>query len=570
MIKIAKLRTSRFVAFAAAALTTIGLGLVAPASQAVDQVVLETVLLNNTGKPLTLRPDWSPQQGWTVPPPAHIAPGEVVTWSMVIPPNEFLRTVVYYRSDDGNYDVRVSTAGRENRLSEMLCNEDPIQTPALKCKTFLASSFPPDRVVGHVTLGPRLDGRNALSTVPAEPTAGRGFVINATVADEPNPLLPNGWVTFLIDGEYNKCTNPRTYYMPRAVEDGLATCETTLLTAGNHTITAKFVDAARFLDKDVTLVVHVNELGFVRTVFQPTRGAGWDQGQGVGAVEVVGLPPGAADQVTTSHDGSQMVAIGSDGVVYHTLTRLPGAGVSSFASINGVDPGAMKAFRVAVDTEPGVGQAQVVALGLDHRVWHRIRYDDGSWTAWGLTDRDFQATDIAVAIDAADLAHVVAVGLDGTVWHRVRYRDGGWSRWAYPSGYNSAITLKATKVAVAAERGGSHDGRLTLVTIGTDGRMYRATRNTDGRWAAVDQLTVLPDGAKPKDIAIAYTQMTINGVQQQIGLFAVTGDNGQVYRSLRIDGHWTSFERAGISAELANVAVSSTPETPGLAITTFP
>ena len=155
------------------------------------------------------------------------------------------------------------------------------------------------------------------------------------------------------------------------------------------------------------------------------------------------------------------MAIGSDQVVYHALG--PAGGGSrhrTSRSVDGVDPGPMKAYRVAIDTDANTGQAQVVAIGLDHRIWHRIRYSNGTWTSWGLTDPTFQATDVAIGIDAAGNAHLVAVGLDNTVWHRVRYANGGWSPWAYPAGYNGAQMLKATKVAVAVDRTGSLAGQL--------------------------------------------------------------------------------------------------------------
>ncbi|MFJ8437954.1 hypothetical protein, partial [Kitasatospora griseola] len=83
-------------------------------------------------------------------------------------------------------------------------------------------------------------------------------------------------------------------------------------------------------------------------------------------------------------DGSsQVVAVGSDGNVYHE-TRLPNASWTGFAPLDGVGTPKMHAFEVAIAGLPN-GTSQVLAIGDDHRAYSRDRLTDGTWTAFGPT-----------------------------------------------------------------------------------------------------------------------------------------------------------------------------------------
>jgi hypothetical protein len=74
----------------------------------------------------------------------------------------------------------------------------------------------------------------------------------------------------------------------------------------------------------------------------------------------------------------------------------------------------------------------VVGVGNDGKLWHTIRYPDGSWTA-GFDLIESQSAGGPGSFTAVGCGstgqglQVVGVGNDGNLWHTIRYPGGSWT-----------------------------------------------------------------------------------------------------------------------------------------------
>ncbi|MFD7642296.1 glycoside hydrolase domain-containing protein, partial [Kitasatospora sp. NPDC059795] len=172
---------------------------------------------------------------------------------------------------------------------------------------------------------------------------------------------------------------------------------------------------------------------------------------GFGALAGVGTPTMLAREsaITGMPDGTaQVVGIGSDGNVYHEA-RLTDGTWSGFAPLAGVGTPTMQASKVAIAGLPD-GSAQVVAIGSDGNVYHEIRLPNGSWSGFaplaGVGTPTMLAREVAITAMSDGTAQVVAVGSDGNVYHEARLTDGTWSGFAPLAGVGTP-TMQASKVA---------------------------------------------------------------------------------------------------------------------------
>ncbi|MFF4324170.1 CehA/McbA family metallohydrolase [Streptomyces sp. NPDC001568] len=120
------------------------------------------------------------------------------------------------------------------------------------------------------------------------------------------------------------------------------------------------------------------------------------------ALAITGMPDGSA----------QVLAIGLDGMVHHQVRR-PDGSWTGFRQPRGVTTATMGASAIGITGTPD-GSAQVVAVGLDGHVRHTIRRPDGSWTPFaqvpGPNGRDpFPAGQCRVTTLPDGTAHVTAV-----------------------------------------------------------------------------------------------------------------------------------------------------------------
>ncbi|MFJ9789626.1 CehA/McbA family metallohydrolase [Streptomyces globosus] len=215
------------------------------------------------------------------------------------------------------------------------------------------------------------------------------------------------------------------------------------------------------------------------------------QGQDGGAfldAAIAGFPDGSGE----------IVAVAADGTLHHRRVTAAGTASGRFrpmpgdASAGGRAGGRRGAVRAAVAALPD-GSAQVVAYGTDGALHHRIRRTDGTWTGWTrLPGRAgapaFSGQALAVAGLPDGSAQVLAVGLDGTVHHRVRRPDGTWTGFRPVPG--AAVP---TTAAVAVGIAGLPDGSAQVAAVGRDGTARHCTRRPDGSWTAWARIPG-PDG----------------------------------------------------------------------------
>ncbi|QES51799.1 hypothetical protein DEJ50_32050 [Streptomyces venezuelae] len=172
--------------------------------------------------------------------------------------------------------------------------------------------------------------------------------------------------------------------------------------------------------------------------------------------------------VTAMPDGSaQLLGYGTDGAMYHCTRGRDGAWTAwrRLAGYHGAPTFSGPALAI---TGMPDGSSQVLAIGLDGIVYHQVRRPDGSWTGFrsprGVTTATMGASAIGIAGTPDGSAQVVAVGLDGRIWHNIRKPDGSWTPFAQIPGPNGRDPFPAGQVRITALRDGST--HVTAVSSG--------------------------------------------------------------------------------------------------------
>jgi hypothetical protein len=261
--------------------------------------------------------------------------------------------------------------------------------------------------------------------------------------------------------------------------------------------------------------------------------------------------------VTVFPDGSgQVVAIGADDVVYHRARAVDGSW-TDFAPLNGIgtDSGA-KGKRVGISANLN-GSAQVVIIGWDDQVYHRVRNADGGWTGFAPIGAAAKEVDISVLPNGS--SQTVIVGMDDVVHHRARLTDGSWTPFAPLNGIGTGDGAKAKKVSIA----GQLNGAAQVAIVGWDSGVYHRARLADGSWTEF-----APLGATANDVSI--TAMTPDGSAQVL----TAGTDSVIYHRVRgIDGSWTPFaplEGFGSPAKGKSVSIAGSLDgSSQVAITSF-
>jgi hypothetical protein len=220
---------------------------------------------------------------------------------------------------------------------------------------------------------------------------------------------------------------------------------------------------------------------------------------------------------------AQLVAIGADDIVYHRARNADG-GWTELAPLNGAGTtAAAKGKRVAVAGNLN-GPAQVVIVGWDGNVYHRMRDADGGWTEFAQIGGG--AKDVGITTMPDGSSQVVIIGADGNVYHRARLADGNWTEFAPLNGVGTNSAAKGKKVSIA----GSLNGSAQVLIIGWDGNVYHRMRNADGGWT---EFAPLDAGAK--DVAI--TALPDGSTQTLIA----SPDDTIHHRVRYLNGSWTPF-----------------------------
>jgi hypothetical protein len=195
-----------------------------------------------------------------------------------------------------------------------------------------------------------------------------------------------------------------------------------------------------------------------------------------------GLPDLAwREEFTLSRRPSVLHLAGTtaDGHLWHTIRYKDGSW-QQFGDVEGPagDRGVIRDVACAsLDAE---NELHVAAINTKGRLWHTIRYRDGSWQQFG--DVEEQAGDRGnfVGVDVATIdygLHVCGVTDAGRLWHTIRYGIGTWQQFgdvegpAGDRGKFASVSAGETRV-----------GELHVVGTTADGHLWHTIRYRDGSW----------------------------------------------------------------------------------------
>ncbi|MCX5121730.1 N-acetylmuramoyl-L-alanine amidase [Micromonospora sp. NBC_00362] len=226
------------------------------------------------------------------------------------------------------------------------------------------------------------------------------------------------------------------------------------------------------------------------TGFQPLKGMSGAPAKGTD-VAIAGMPDGSA----------QVLIVGSDGGIFHQVRNAAG-GWTGFQPLDGMDGKSAKGSRVAIAGMPD-GSAQVLIVGSDGGIFHRVRNAATGWTGFqplkGMSGAPAKGTDVAIAGMPDGSAQVLIVGSDGGIFHQVRNAAGGWTGFQPLDGMDGK-PAKGSRVAIA----GMPDGSAQVLIVGSDGGIFHRVRNAATGWTGFQPLNGMSGTpAKGTDVAIA-------------------------------------------------------------------
>jgi hypothetical protein len=247
--------------------------------------------------------------------------------------------------------------------------------------------------------------------------------------------------------------------------------------------------------------------------------------------------------------------------LWHTLRKSDGTWQTDFGLIEGQSGGGPSSFvHIACGCSDGQS-LQVVGLGTDNRLWHTIRFPDGSWQPqFGLVEsqsvggpQSFTATS---CVGAGSALHIVGLGSDGQLWHTIRNADGTWQgQFGIVEGQSAGGP--SAFVAVAC---GSADGQsLHVVGLGTDDQLWHTIRLPDGTWQATFGLVEGQSSGGPP----AFVGVACAGANQALHVIGLGSDNRLWHTLRQSNGTWQSqfglveSQSAGGAAKFVGVTCGS-------------
>jgi hypothetical protein len=257
-----------------------------------------------------------------------------------------------------------------------------------------------------------------------------------------------------------------------------------------------------------------------------------------------GIRPAPADpfRVTSSiaamRDGStQVLAMSQDDTLWHTTLSASGtwSGWTTVAGGNGT-PFVAKYAAVAAVPD-GSGSSQILAVGTDSVVYHNIRYANGTWQGFQpLTGGNGTAWKTSTAPSITGLpdgsSQILVTATDGTLYHNTR-TPTAWTGWSTIAGGNGTpfVTKGAT---IAGTPDGS--GSSQVLAVATDGTVYHNIRYANGTWQGFQPLTG-GNGTAWK----TSTTPSITGLPNGSSQILVTSTDGTLYHNTRTPTAWTGW-----------------------------
>jgi phosphatidylserine/phosphatidylglycerophosphate/cardiolipin synthase-like enzyme len=229
----------------------------------------------------------------------------------------------------------------------------------------------------------------------------------------------------------------------------------------------------------------------------------------------------------------ECAGVGSDARLWHTIRNADGTWSPQFGLVENQSAGGPPGFTAAGSA--AVGDAmQMVGVGTDGQLWHTIRNPDGSWSPqFGLVQS--QSTGGAARYTAVACAgvgnklHVVGVGIDQQLWHTIRHADGTWSRqFGLVESQSSGGPPGFTAVGCA---GVGH--AMQLVGVGSDGQLWHTIRHSDGSWQPQFGLVEGESGGGPS----RFTAVACGGLGTALHVVGV-GSDQQLWHTVRYPGSW--------------------------------
>ncbi|MCJ1677700.1 CHAP domain-containing protein [Streptomyces sp. APSN-46.1] len=282
-------------------------------------------------------------------------------------------------------------------------------------------------------------------------------------------------------------------------------------------------------------------------LFHATRlvNGDWESFQPLNGVGGAAFFNAKQESITATPDGStQTLATGNDGNLYHTA-RYPDGSWTGWAPLDGYQGAATFGAKAQTIAGMGNGDAQVMAVGNDGKIYHNARFVSGSWQGW-VPVGDWGAQKIAAAGLPNGSMQSLIVGNDGNVYHNVRSVDGTWQGWFAVDGFGGAATFQGKDVAVA----GMPNGDAQFLATGTDGTVYHNIRFANGTWQGWSK-TAGVGGAT----TFAASSIGITGMPNGDTQILAVGNDGKAYHSARYaGGQWQGWWNTGMGAQKVGIA----------------
>jgi hypothetical protein len=133
---------------------------------------------------------------------------------------------------------------------------------------------------------------------------------------------------------------------------------------------------------------------------------------------------------TTVGENLHVCGLGTGGIIWHTIRLSNGSWQSSFGNVNAQQSNSGLRFTDISCAAIG-GNLHVCGLGTDGRIWHTIRFSNGSWQgSFGDVNAQESNSDLRfVAVDCANVdnnLHVGGVARSHIIWHTIRFSNGSW------------------------------------------------------------------------------------------------------------------------------------------------